>query len=188
MVPVPWIAYRNDRLFVLDISVTRVERYTDVDVGEITEVIVGGDLTTGGKYKWTLTTRRNHIGYPPTRVDHFESLGELLAYVRKAEPETPRQSLGGSSPDPVPSYEEYLEWLADNGLQGALEQKLRFGGYFVHPDWQERLVWETRQLAEHLGDAFSVTPSRSAMKCVWEPASVSASAVVHSRRASAKAF
>lgn len=158
MVPIPLLLYYDDRLFVLDINVARVERYTDQDAGTFEVSTMSRDLATGGEYHWTLTTRGNHTSYPPSRVDRFESLDKLIAYVRKVEPETPRISLDRDSPDPVPSYEEYLDWLADNGLQGAIEQKLRCGGYFTYPEWRERLVWEAQQLSEHLGVPYPLPP------------------------------
>jgi hypothetical protein len=155
MEPVPYLLYHDDRLFVLDISTTQVRHLHDPEFGGISETVSSSSIDASST--WTLTTRRNCPGYPPTRMDHFESVGGLVDYVRKVEPITPRRSLNGSSPEPVPSYEEYLEWLDRNGLHGALETKLRHGGYFAPPEWREKLSWEAEQLAKYLGASRSTS-------------------------------
>lgn len=146
---VPYVLYHDDRLFVLDISTMHVRTVRDPVLGELEEATSSD--TVDASSKWSLTTRRNCPGYPPVRVDHFETMADLVEYVRKVEPSTPRRSLAGRPPDPTPTYDDYLEWLGENGLRGAVDTKLLEGGYLRAPEWSERLVWEARQLAEYLG-------------------------------------
>jgi hypothetical protein len=149
MEPVPYLLYHDDRLFVLDISTMKVRTVSDPVFGELQEATSSEDIDSSSK--WTLTTRRNCPGYPPTQVHHFDTIEDLVDYIRKVEPSTPRRSLAGRPPDPTPTYEDYLQWLSEKGLRGAVETKLLEGGYFAAPEWRERLLWEARQLGEYLG-------------------------------------
>jgi hypothetical protein len=148
MEPVPLLLYHDDRLFVLDICTMQVRAVQDPVFGELREATSSDSVDASSQ--WTLTTRRNCPGYPPVRVDHFETIADLVDYIRKVEPNTPRRSLAGQPPDPTPTYEDYLEWLEQNGLRGAVDTKLLVGGYVAAAEWGERLHWEARQLAEYL--------------------------------------
>jgi hypothetical protein len=93
-------SYFDDRVFVV----------------EVTSVTARG-LGGGGLpvTKWAVITRRNVLGYPPTRVDDFDTREEAEAYADEVEPTTPRVSLGGKSPVPPPTLVEYHEWLVSIG-------------------------------------------------------------------------
>lgn len=81
--------YFDDRIFVL--SIQKV-------------------ITKDDSEEWCLVTRRNTFGYPPTRADDFDSLEKAEEYRMQVEPQTPRISLHGRSPKPVPTYEEHSAW------------------------------------------------------------------------------
>ena len=106
----------DDRLFVLEVLKTR-------NIAEInsrwTEVI-----------KWALVTRHNDFGYPARRFDEFDSKLEAINYLRKVEPETPRISLGGRAPDPIPAYAEYRRWIAKERLRPSFVQGVSGGEPF----------------------------------------------------------
>lgn len=108
--------YFDDRLFVLEVLKTR-------SVAEInsrwTEVI-----------KWALVTRRNVSGYPVRRFDEFDNRREAINYLRKVEPETPRISLGGQAPDPLPTYAEYRRWIMRERLRPSFVQGVSGGEPF----------------------------------------------------------
>jgi hypothetical protein len=91
--------YNDDRLFILDYGIA------DED----------------GKQVWYVATRRNTPRFPPYRVDRFTSESEVIDYIKKIEPETPRISLEGKGPFPVPTYQEHLEWLQENQVPSSLE-------------------------------------------------------------------
>jgi hypothetical protein len=142
----PLILYHDDRLFVLDVNVGRRGTFEGRS-----ESVLLGQISPDQDLVWTLTTRRNLPGLPPVRVDHFDTLAELLDYVREIEPTTPRRSLSGRPPNPTPSYDDHLTWLQGEGLEGAVATKLKRGGYHIHPDWMEKLRWEAGLVARHLG-------------------------------------
>jgi len=60
---------------------------------------------------WTVVTLHNVFATLPARQDHFASYAEALDYYLRVVVETPRISLGGHSPDPLPSIEQYTAWL-----------------------------------------------------------------------------
>jgi hypothetical protein len=91
--------YNDDRLFILDYG------------------IAGEQVEQG----WYVVTRRNTQRFPPFRVDRFASESEVIDFIKRVEPETPRISLGGKSPSPMPSYDEHLKWLKDNRLPSSIE-------------------------------------------------------------------
>lgn len=97
--------YLDDRIFVLEIR--RAMSTSESKPDEL---------------PWVLLTLRNVRGFRPTRADDFESWVDVVEYVEKIEPQTPRISLGGEAPDPVPSYDEYLQWCQGEGIRSALAQ------------------------------------------------------------------
>lgn len=106
-------SYNDDRLFILDYG--RVRR--------------GADTV------WGVITRRNIPGrFPPFRSDVFDSEEAAIAFIQSTEPSTPRISLGGRSPDPVPTYEEYCSWLAREGIPSSLEVHAITGGPLFRTD------------------------------------------------------
>lgn len=95
--------YLDDRMFVLEIA-----RALPSSPPNATDM------------PWILVTRRNVRGYPPTRADDFATWQAAADYVRQVEPTTPRISLGGRSPDPVPTYDEFVAWCRGCGVRSAL--------------------------------------------------------------------
>lgn len=89
--------FNDDRLFILDMQIA----------------------DKGGDEVWAVVTRWNHDGFPPYKVNDFPTQIEAIQFIKKIEPQTPRVSLGGKSPSPVPSYIENLEILRANGEQSA---------------------------------------------------------------------
>jgi hypothetical protein len=51
----------------------------------------------------------------------FERRKQLIAFIQKIEPETPRISLGGRSPQHVLGYAEYLASLRNEGVPSAMQ-------------------------------------------------------------------
>jgi hypothetical protein len=90
--------YLDDRLFIVEVRRSIVER-------------------RGAR--WTVVTRRNTRKRPPTRTDDFATRQEAVAYLEEVEPHTPRISLDGEAPDPVPSLKEHRAWLRSIGVASA---------------------------------------------------------------------
>ncbi|MGK2921828.1 MAG: hypothetical protein ACSLE4_03430 [Methyloceanibacter sp.] len=91
--------YKDDRLFILDYGIAGEQ----------------------GEQGWYVATRRNTQSFPAFRVDRFASESEVIEFIKKLEPETPRISLGGKSPFPIPSYDDHLKWLRENQLPSSIE-------------------------------------------------------------------
>ncbi len=70
----------------------------------------------GGPY-WLVSTRRNVPGLRVTRGDAFDTREEAIAYMEELEVATPRVSLDGRAPDPLPSLEAHRRWLQENNLK-----------------------------------------------------------------------
>ncbi len=103
-----WAERRNrfldDRMYVLEIS-----RLTPISAG-----LFPDPHTSPGK--WSVITRRNCPGYPPTRTDDFDAYEDAVEYLKKVAPETPRVSLGKRCPNPPPSWDEFQAWLEASNL------------------------------------------------------------------------
>jgi hypothetical protein len=119
--------YLDDRVFILDLQ----------------------PATKAGRQVWAVTTRRNVKGFPPRRVDDFDTQEEAIAYLKKVEPSTPRISLGGASPSPEPTYDEYLAWCQSEEIPDSMQ---------LHEVWSEKeraelIIQEVspEELAEHVG-------------------------------------
>ena len=91
--------YNDDRLFILDLILTEKDCCTF----------------------WAVVTRRNHEGFPPFKVDKFNSKEEALTFIRKIEPTTPLISLGGKSPEKPLSYVDYCNKLKEKNVPSAIE-------------------------------------------------------------------
>jgi len=91
--------YNDDRVFILDLVLTEKDCRTS----------------------WAVVTRRNHEGFPPFRVDKFNSKEEAITFIRKIEPTTPLISLDGKSPEKLLSYEEYCDKLKELNIPSAIE-------------------------------------------------------------------
>ena len=92
-------AYLDDRLFIIDLQ----------------------RATKGDKTVWAVTALRNVKGLPPVRVDDFSEKEEAVAYLMKVEPSTPCISLRGESPQPKPTYDEYLLWCKSEEISSAMD-------------------------------------------------------------------
>ncbi|MDJ1463719.1 ankyrin repeat domain-containing protein [Nitratireductor sp. GZWM139] len=93
--------YLDDRMFVL----------------EVRHSLSGSAIKAEHQETWSVITCRNVRGYPPFRIDPFNTQAEAVRYLRKVAPQSPRVSLNGSAPFPVPSWSEFQNWLEENGLQ-----------------------------------------------------------------------
>jgi len=93
------VVYNDDRLFILDITLSEKDCRTF----------------------WIVVTRRNHQGFPPIRVDEFKSKEEAIEYIKKIETTTPLISLGGKSPTKPLSYEDYCKQLKNKNIPSAVE-------------------------------------------------------------------
>jgi hypothetical protein len=96
--------YLDDRMYVLEVSFVTTSSPT---------------TNEPSKQEWVVTTRRNVVGYPPRRCDTFPTFQEAMDYVISVEPSTPRVSLNGAWPNPVPTYEGHLAWLRDQGIDDS---------------------------------------------------------------------
>ena len=108
--------YRDDRMFVMRLS---ADFQTSAD-GSIT--INGRDFNLKSRSQAVaLITYRNTLQLSAVRFDPFPNMDAAEEYIKKVETSCPRLSLNGKSPDPVPGWEEHLEWLNGNGLLSVLE-------------------------------------------------------------------
>lgn len=96
--------FLDDRMYLLEVA-----RLTPISAG-----LFPDPHTSPGK--WSVITRRNCPGYPPTRTDDFDAYEDAVEYLKKVAPETPRVSLGKRSPNPVPSWDEFQDWLEASNL------------------------------------------------------------------------
>jgi hypothetical protein len=105
--------YRDDRLFILDLQPAQKNK----------------------QHVWAVTTRRNVDGFPPVRVDDFPTREAAIAFIQKIEPETPRISLGGNSPQHPLAYADYLVALRKDGVPSAMQifemNKANRGGLII---------------------------------------------------------
>ncbi len=108
--------YRDDRMYVMRIS-SKFEKMND----RLISASIKEDKSAIAKGAVVLVTYRNTYSLPAIRVDEFESLDEAINYVMRVEPTCPRVSLGGSGPNPTPSWESHLDWLRSEGLKSAAE-------------------------------------------------------------------
>ena len=95
------VLFHDDRMFVLEVTSATTRSLTS---------------TAPEKHEWAVITRRNVEGYPPSKSDSFDTRQDAEAYYKKVVVETPRVSLGESSPDPIPTLDEYTLWLKDENL------------------------------------------------------------------------
>ena len=91
--------YNDDRVFILDLALSEKDCRTF----------------------WVVVTRRNHEGFPPFKVDKFNSKEEALTFIRKIEPTTPLISLEGKPPEKPLSYEDYCNKLKEMNIPSAIE-------------------------------------------------------------------
>ena len=104
--------YHDDRMFVLYIARCDVRQRGD---GFVDWTIYHRQAPT--EAFWALVMYRNTRRYPAVMVDGFPTRDEAEEWKRRVEPAVPRISLGGRSPTPPPSYEEFVQWKTDLGLK-----------------------------------------------------------------------
>jgi len=105
--------YNDDRMFVLEISRVKTRSfnaYHDGDGG------VRHGKESPWQWVWSVCARRNTPRYPPVRSTSFQTHEEALDYYKIAIVETPLLSLDGKAPSPVPSLDDYSQWLNAEGL------------------------------------------------------------------------
>jgi len=95
-------------MFVLEV--------TPVESGDNESVVLAASLRPEATKEWAVVTRRNVPGYPPSRVDRFPSRGQAIEFYKTTIVSTPRRSLGEKSPDPVPTLQQYTEWLVQGNM------------------------------------------------------------------------
>jgi hypothetical protein len=94
--------FHDDRMYVLEVAETTQFKFPyDFDQGET---------------HWSVITRGNSPCYPITRTDEFNSYEEAVTYLKSVAPLTPRGSLDGECPEPAPSWNEFQDWLVEEGL------------------------------------------------------------------------
>ena len=108
--------YRDDRLYVMRVA----SNFTKDTDGAVT-VALAAEPSIEADKPVVLLTYRNLPNLPAVRVDDFQSFAAAIDYIKRVEPTCPRISLGGSSPEPTPSWEEHLKWLHKQGLRSAAE-------------------------------------------------------------------
>ena len=114
--------YNDDRMFVLYIC-----KCTVCIKDETIETIIHHE-TAPDDHKWCLVTYKNVPRYMPTRVDHFDSENEAIAYMKKVEPEVPLVSLGGKSPNTPLPYDEFVRWKEENNFKEYDYKKMYLPG------------------------------------------------------------
>jgi hypothetical protein len=95
------MVFKDDRMVVLEVAPDTADRFSGDGVRPL---------------QWAVITRRNVPGYPVQAVVSFPTRAEALAHYHQAVVQTPRLSLGGRAPHPVPSVDEYIGWLDHNEL------------------------------------------------------------------------
>ena len=115
--------FNDDRLFMLDLQ----------------------PATKGREKVWAVVTRWNQKGFPPYKVNDFTEKIEAIKFLKKIEPQMPRISLGGKSPEETPSYIENLEILKKNGEKSA------FAIYEANKHLERTLILEPVQ--REMGDS-----------------------------------
>jgi hypothetical protein len=91
--------FHDDRQFVMEITRTK-----------------SGAVAVTAIDQWSVITRRNVPGYPPTRVDSFNTREEAQRFYESVVTKTPIASLGGKAMDPEPTLDDYRAWLRSKGL------------------------------------------------------------------------
>ena len=96
--------YFDDRLFVLELA-------------RVTQRCLTPGRADPPAQRWAVYTRRNVMGFPPWRVDDFETREEAIQFLHRIAPHVPRISFGGKPPNPAPSLSDFKAWLAASGLE-----------------------------------------------------------------------
>ena len=104
--------YRDDRVFILDLQLA----------------------SKGDRQVWAVTTRRNMDGFPPFRVDDFETREKAVEFIQRIEPTTPRISFGGKPLNNPVSYDEYVTILASLDAGSWMAGRGQFSSlFFLRP-------------------------------------------------------
>lgn len=94
--------YHDDRMYVLEIKNSTLFEFP-YDFNK-------------GRTCWSVITYGNWPYYPIIRTDDFDTYEEAEVHLKCFAPLTPRVSLDGNYPDPEPSWEEFQDWLREQGL------------------------------------------------------------------------
>lgn len=97
-------SYNDDRMFVLYVCPCSIEENSQ----NLRTTIYHGQPPAD--HYWCVVTFRNTQRFPAFSVKHFHTKAEANSYRDHVEPTTPRVSLGGQGPDPVPSLGQFREW------------------------------------------------------------------------------
>ena len=111
------LLFHDDRMFILEI--------TPVESGDNESVVLAANRRPEATKEWAVVTRRNVPGYPPSRVDRFPSRSQAVEFYKTTIVSTPRRSAGEKSPDPVPTLDQFTEWLVCENL---FDPVLNYGG------------------------------------------------------------
>ncbi|MCK5611945.1 hypothetical protein KAR91_59295 [Candidatus Pacearchaeota archaeon] len=103
--------YNDDRMFVLYLC-----KCTVCINDEVIETTIYHE-NAPDDHKWCLVTYRNIPRYIATRVDHFDSENDAMAYMKKVAPVAPLVSLGGKPPQTPLAYDEFVRWKKDNNFK-----------------------------------------------------------------------
>lgn len=100
--------YHDDRMFVLYLCKCTVDINEDIMITTIYHE------EAPENHKWCIVTYKNIARYLATRVDHFNSENEAIAYIKQVEPQVPLISLGGRSPETPLPYDHFVIWKERN--------------------------------------------------------------------------
>ena len=103
--------YHDDRMFVLYVSKCTVR----ADREGVSTTIYHEESPEN--HEWCVVTFRNVERYTATRVDHFDTEAEAIAYRQEVEPTVPLISCGGRSPQSILPYNEFIKWKRENGFK-----------------------------------------------------------------------
>jgi len=126
--------YRDDRIFVMNLSKGKVE--------------INNEIFN----KFILVTYRNSVELVATRADHFDTKEDAENYIKKVEHETPLISQNGkplSIPNNVDVWQFWFNWLKTKNLNSAISgyQNLSYkynleGGSFVTDNYITLVISE----------------------------------------------
>ena len=102
--------YYDDRLFVFYIC-----KVTAEIVDGVKEIILHHDEAPDD-HVWALVLYKNTGRMMAAKVNYFRIREDAEEYYRDIAPQVPRISLNGESPLHPPSFKEYSDWMAREGL------------------------------------------------------------------------
>jgi len=119
--------YNDDRMFVLYVCKCTVTMNDDnIQATTIYHQAAPDNC------KWCVVTFRNNLRYRAFRVDHFDTEKEAVAYSTYVEAETPLISLDGRAPNPLLTYEEFVDWKNNKAFK-EYDYKKMFSENTINP-------------------------------------------------------